>query len=87
MRALYALGLLLSALLFPWPVTLALVAAGAALWPAYVEGAVIFALIEGASLPDRSGTAWLPLTAAALAIAGVAEIARPLLAPASRATI
>jgi predicted anti-sigma-YlaC factor YlaD len=86
-RALYALGLLVSALTLPWPVTLALVAAGAALWPAYVEGAVIFALLEGAAVPDREGFAWLPLTAAALAIAGVAEIARPLLSPSARVTI
>lgn len=86
-RFLFCLALLASALLLPWPVTLALVAVGAAIWPAYVEGAIVFALIEGASMPDRVGPGWLPLTAAALAIAGAAEIGRPLLAPRGRATV
>lgn len=86
-RFLFALTLLVSSLLLPWPVTLALVAVGAAIWPAYVEGAVVFSLIEGASITDRVGPGWLPLTAAALAIAGVAEISRPLLARRGRATV
>ena len=86
-RILFALALLISSLALPWPATLALVAIGAAIWPAYVEGAVVFALIEGASTPDRVGAAWLPLTAAAFAIAGAAEIARPLLARRGSATV
>lgn len=86
-RFLFALALLVSSLAAPWPVTLALVALGASIWPAYVEGAIAFALIEGASTVDRVGPGWLPLTAAALAIAGVAEIARPLLARRGRATV
>ena len=86
-RALYGILVVISGLTMPWPITLALVAGGAALWPAYVEGAIVFAVLEGAATPDRVGTAWLPLTAAALAFAGVAEIARPLLAPSPRATL
>jgi hypothetical protein len=86
-RAAFAIAVFASSLLAPWPLTLALAAIGAAIWPAYVEGAAAFALVEGAALADRDGVAWLPLTAAALALAGVAEIARPLLSRGDRSTV
>jgi hypothetical protein len=53
----------------------------------YLEAAIVFALVEGAATPDREGAAWLPLAAAALAAAGIAEIARPLLSRGARTTV
>lgn len=86
-RAVFAIAVFASSLLAPWPLTLALAGIGAAIWPAYVEGAAAFALVEGAATTDRAGAAWLPLTAAALALAGVAEIARPLFSRGGRGTV
>ena len=86
-RAAFGLALLASSLLAPWPLTLALSALGAILWPGYIEGAAVFFLVEGAALPDRAGAAWLPLTAAALAFTGLAEVARALLARGGQSTI
>lgn len=86
-RAAFGLALLASSLLAPWPFTLALSALGAFLWPGYIEGALAFLLVEGAALPDREGAAWLPLAAAALSIAGAAEIARALLARGRQSTV
>lgn len=86
-RLSFGIAVLVSALAAPWPVTLCLAAVGAAMWPAYVEAGVILAAVEGAATPDRHGAAWLPLAAAALAMAGAADIARPRLSRGARATL
>lgn len=86
-RFVFSLAVAVSALVAPWPLTLGLVALGALRFRCFAEGAAIFAALEGASTPDRSGVAWLPLTAAALALAALAELLRPILAPGPRATV
>jgi hypothetical protein len=86
-RAAFGLVVLVSALAAPWPVTVGLAVLGAVAWPAYVEAGIILAVVEGAATPDRDGAAWLPLAAAALAAAGIAEIVRPLLTRGARAVV
>lgn len=86
-RLSFGILVLAVALVAPWPLSLALAAAGAAVWPLYVESALVLAVVEGAATPDRSGPAWLPLAAAALVLAATAELVRPRLVRAGRLTV
>lgn len=86
-RFLFVVAVLVSALFAPWPVTLALAMAGSLFWRGFVEGALILALIEGATTPDRDGFAWLPLAAVAFGWGGLCELIRPLLSRGDRATV